>query len=394
MGTVVGEIWEVPNIAIWRNGALKTASTRVFYEMHKTNTVIDRCVATIQKNTAVNKFYVVDEENEVIEWTRAEAILKNSNFRDLKNRILLHNLIGGTVFVEKEKNDKQQIGKLSTVDPRTMTIVATSQGDILRYVQRTNKGHTVEFYIDEMSHFYDDPDPDSDLFWRSNCQTLVNDVFWDLEASRSNYSFFLNDATPPGILVVDGTGYTTEQINEAVKSLTQSMSGGANKHRLLYSSILKDIKTISQSHKDMDFINQRKFTIEQVASAFDVPKFMLGHVEGVNYSNGREMRANFMENTIQPIERWLEDVFTSLVCDPGQFIKIESAETRDRTVLINNTIARVDGWLITRNEAREILWDPIIEDNELMDEYTVKVGTMRLEDVIVADPIDPSDAES
>lgn len=119
---------------------------------------------------------------------------------------------------------------------------------------------------------------------------------------------------------------------------------------------------------------------------------MLGYTEGVNYTSADVMIEKYIENTVQPFERWLENTLTRVLDIPGEYIKIPSIETREKTVLIDNAIKQVNSWIITREEARETIGHQI-DENELYKEPTVHAGTIRLEDAIVLDnvPDEPVD---
>ena len=52
----------------------------------------------------------------------------------------------------------------------------------------------------------------------------------------------------------------------------------------------------------MEFINQRHLTTEKVSAIMGVPKLILGYVDNINYSNGRELKKEFLDGTVVPYE--------------------------------------------------------------------------------------------
>ncbi len=76
---------------------------------------------------------------------------------------------------------------------------------------------------------------------------------------------------------------------------------------------MKDYKTLSVTHKDMDFISQKKLTIEKVAAVMGVPKNILGYTDNVNLANGKELRKEYIEGTINPLQEDFEFILNSLM---------------------------------------------------------------------------------
>lgn len=78
---------------------------------------------------------------------------------------------------------------------------------------------------------------------------------------------------------------------------------------------VKDVKTIGTPNSNLDDIEKRKYATEKICSGLGVPRSILGYIEDVNYSNGDVQFKKFIENTIQPLERVLEKIFTRLSQD-------------------------------------------------------------------------------
>ena len=122
----------------------------------------------------------------------------------------------------------------------------------------------------------------------------------------------------------------------------------------------------------MAFKEQRKFTTERICAAMGVPRTILGYVEDVNHSNGESQYEKFIENTIRPWERILEEVFTQLAkaFDETLIFTINDEHIDDLEQRSKLAVQNVTNGLWTRNEARDYLgYDKLNE--ELMDEIFV-----------------------
>jgi len=170
-----------------------------------------------------------------------------------------------------------------------------------------------------------------------------------------------------------------------------ALTGGHQKHKAIVADGVTDIKQMRSDHKDADFLELRKFTTLKVCTAFAVPRTVLGYVEDVNMSNGESQFKKFIENTIEPLERELEKIFTELAKDflGYQFVinseHIDQIEQRSKLAQSN-----VDKGLWTRNEARLYIGYER-SDNELADQLTVPTSTQLLDTLASTEPLVPQE---
>jgi HK97 family phage portal protein len=372
-----------------------------YTQMYRQSVEVFRCVEELQQNSCKNGFSITNDKGDIIvvdEFTKAiskqTAKIKGKKvkgWRVLKNNIIQNLNVTGNVYIEVIKSPLGNVNGFQTLDPRTMSIVATRTGEILRYIQTVN-GVQQSFDPDDIIHYFTSQDPDNQMFGMSKLEPLVYDVFGDIEANTSNYAFFKNSGVPSGVYIIDDEFTDDDEKNLAIKNLEKQLKGGKNKHKVIYSNVIKDVKVTQQNHKDMDFIVGRKFAINKICSALGVPPFMIGYTEGVNLSNGEGQDKNFIENTIIPLEDNLEEIYQEMLdyFDPSLIITFIHQETADRTKKIDNANKLVDNGIINRTEARVELDLPVAEeDEEIMDTFTVKQGTIRLEDAIIGEFDDP-----
>lgn len=149
---------------------------------------------------------------------------------------------------------------------------------------------------------------------------------------------------------------------------------------------LKDVKPLTQTSTSTTDIENRKYNTEKICSGLGVPRSILGYIEDVNYSNGDVQLKKFIENTIQPLERVLEKIFTKLSQDFSGYEFVINSEHIDQLDQLSR-IARdnVNMGIWTRNEAREYLgWDKI--DDTLADEITVPSSVQLLDNLLLGEP--------
>lgn len=137
---------------------------------------------------------------------------------------------------------------------------------------------------------------------------------------------------------------------------------------------VKDIKTITPSQKDMQFIESRKFTTKKVVVAYGVDSFLLGYTEGVQRSNAYVIRQEFYDNTCRPYENYIEEVFNNHILPTWGLdrikLKVNVSSYDDIEQLENRSRNDVTAGIITINEARHVRKMPPA-DNELADELLI-----------------------
>lgn len=191
---------------------------------------------------------------------------------------------------------------------------------------------------------------------------------------------------------VISTGFNARGIIESEKimskpsrqSLTNMLkkffSGGRNAGKILILDDGMKFKGLSLSPADMNLLQQKNFTVEEIARLLKMPSYMLG-VSGSSmvYSNVEQTQLMFLQMTIDPILRLVEGTFNKYLLTEeekgnGYFFEFNTQNMLRTTPEkeISMYTNAVKGSLLTVNEARRKLnWDYI----EGMDRPIVMSGT-------------------
>ena len=262
--------------------------------------------------------------------------------------------VSGGAFILPVKNALGGLHSFQVLDPRTIQITANKYGEIVKYTQRIG-GNMQEFEADEIFYLTDTLDPDNEIMGLSKIENLIYDVMGDDEAMKSNYAFFKNNAVPNSIVILEDD-ISEDNYQNAINSLKKQFGGGANRHKISTNVGIKDIKTIGQSNKDMEFISLRQFTTDKVCAGLSVPKTVLGYHDGVNYSTADNHYRTFIEETIRPLEDLIAEKFTEIIAKffPNENIRFCFVDDRDfdRTAKIDEYIKMLNNGLITIDEVR------------------------------------------
>lgn len=281
----------------------------------KTNTDVYGCVREWKDSVGAQGYkylHPLDPERKVaVDITqRLDRILNGyKTWRLTKNAIVKSLAITGNSFVYLLKNlGKSEIIGLKVLDVRTMHIISDEYGDILAYIQKI--GAKVDFYDpSEIVHFKYDQDPDFDTFGFAPMEAALWEIRTDIAAMMSNYYFFENDARPAVQYILED-GMDEAEAKTAVDMIRKSFQGVQNRNKSGVLQGVKEVKTLSVTHQDMQYLEGRKLGTEKVCSAYGTHKFLLGYTDTVNNNNGTELMKKYYEGTIAPLDDGLDEVLT------------------------------------------------------------------------------------
>lgn len=113
-----------------------------------------------------------------------------------------------------------------------------------------------------------------------------------LEASRYNWRFFQNDAQPRVIYTVDGGPGEAERIEQMLEA---KFRGTDRAHRALVTPGGLTVVNQPISQHDMEFVASQKWTMEEIARAFELSPILLGDMSQATKENLEAFLTDFFE---------------------------------------------------------------------------------------------------
>ena len=169
--------------------------------------------------------------------------------------------------------------------------------------------------------------------------------------------FFANGAAPGGVLEHPGTIKDPQRVRESWQS-TFGGSGNANKIAVLEEGM--KYTPIGISPEQAQFLETRKFQINEIARIFRVPPHMVGDLEKSSFSNIEQQSLEFVKYTLDPwVIRWEQSIQRSLLSRNEKatyFVKfnLEGLLRGDYQSRMNGyAIGRQNGWM-SANDIREL----------------------------------------
>ena len=195
-------------------------------------------------------------------------------------------------------------------------------------------------------------------------------------------SFFANGASPSGVLEHPGTIKNPDK----VRNLWRETYGGTNAHKTAVLEEGMHYKQISIPNNEAQFLETRKFQIEEIARLYRVPLHMIGDLDHATFSNVEHLSLDFVKYTLNPwVARWEQAFQKDLLSesDKGRvFIKmnVDGLLRGDYLSRMQGYASgKQNGWLST-NDIREMEDMNLISDEEGGNLYTVNGSCTKLKD--------------
>lgn len=190
----------------------------------------------------------------------------------------------------------------------------------------------------------------------STLSALAYAVDTDIYATKYNMNFFKNNAQPEGGLTTPNN-LTEEQVKRIAQQWEALHQGVDNSHRAAILSGGLHWEEIGIKQKDMDFIEGRKFTRDEIFAVFRVPKSVLGIVEDVNRANAEASNLAFVKWAIVPRMRDMVSFLNEFLLPKFQdgedlYFTFEDPTPENRELLIQENQSGVSTGYMTINEAR------------------------------------------
>lgn len=181
----------------------------------------------------------------------------------------------------------------------------------------------------------------------------------DLAIATEEYGskFFANGAAPSGVLEHPGTIKDPSRVRE---SWQHTFGGSANSNKIAVLEEGMKYTPISISPEQAQFLETRKFQINEIARIFRVPPHMVGDLEKSSFSNIEQQSLEFVKYTLDPwVIRWEQSIQrTLLTADEKKvfFVKfnVEGLLRGDyQSRMTGYATARQNGWM-SANDIREL----------------------------------------
>jgi len=304
-----------------------------------------------------------------------------------RETLMTHLLLWGNAYAQVIRNGKGEVISLYPLMPNKMTVDRDEKGNLYYTYQRSNeeaptmKGSTVTLKPTDVLHI---PGLGFDgLVGYSPIAMAKNSIGMAIACEEYGAKFFANGAAPGGVLEHPGTIKDPQKVRD---SWTNTFGGSGNANKIAVLEEGMKYTPISISPEQAQFLETRKFQINEIARIFRVPPHMVGDLEKSSFSNIEQQSLEFVKYTLEPwLIRWEQSLIRSLILENDKatlFIKfnVDGLLRGDYQSRMNGyAIGRQNGWM-SANDIRELENLDRIPAEEGGDLYLVNGGMTKLAD--------------
>ena len=304
-----------------------------------------------------------------------------------RETLMTHLLLWGNAYAQIIRNGKGEVIALYPLMPNRMVVDRDTKGRLYyQYTTSTEdaptmKGVTVNLPPSDVLHI---PGLGFDgLVGYSPIAMAKNAIGMAIACEEYGAKFFANGAAPGGVLEHPGTIKDPQRVRESWQS-TFGGSGNSNKIAVLEEGM--KYTPIGISPEQAQFLETRKFQVNEIARIFRVPPHMVGDLEKSSFSNIEQQSLEFVKYTLDPwVIRWEQTIHRSLLLPDEKsqyFVKfnLEGLLRGDYQSRMNGyAIGRQNGWM-SANDIRELENLDRIPAEEGGDLYLINGNMLPLKD--------------
>ena len=278
-----------------------------------------------------------------------------------RETLMTHLLLWGNAYAQIVRNGKGEVIGLYPLMPNKMSVDRGEDGKLWYTYNKskdetsTIKGSIVKLSPADVLHI---PGLGFDgLVGYSPIAMAKNAIGMAIACEEYGAKFFANGAAPGGVLEHPGTIKDPQRVRE---SWSATFGGSANANKIAVLEEGMKYTPISISPEQAQFLETRKFQINEIARIFRVPPHMVGDLEKSSFSNIEQQSLEFVKYTLDPwVIRWEQSLMRILLSSDEKkdyFIKfnLEGLLRGDYQSRMNGySIARQNGWM-SANDIREL----------------------------------------
>ena len=305
-----------------------------------------------------------------------------------RETLMTHLLLWGNAYAQIIRNGKGEIIALYPLMPDRMTVNRDEKGRLYyEYLTHTddvpiNKDTVVRLNSSDVLHI---PGLGFDgLVGYSPIAMAKNAIGLSIAAEEYGSKFYANGAAPSGVLEHPGTLKDPTKVRE---SWTQTFGGSHNSHKVAVLEEGMKYTPISISPNEAQFLETRKFQINEIARIFRVPPHMVGDLEKSSFSNIEQQSLEFVKYTLDPwVSRWEQAMVRSLLSKDDKkkyFIKfnVDGLLRGDYQSRMNGYSIGIQNGFMSPNDVRELENLDLIPDEEGGNTYMVNGNMMPITEV-------------
>ena len=214
----------------------------------------------------------------------------------MRETMMTHLLLWGNSYSQIIRSGKNKIVSLYPLLPDRMDVDRDDKGKLV-YTYTTQEGQQVKLDPTDVLHI---PGLGFDgIMGYSPIALEKNAIGLGIAAEEYGSRFFQNGARPSGILTHPNTVKDPKRLREI---WMETYGGSSNGGKVAILEENMRFTPISMSNDEAQFLETRRFQVEEICRIFRVPPHLVGNLERSTFNNIEHQSIDFAVHTIRP---WL-----------------------------------------------------------------------------------------
>lgn len=304
-------------------------------------------------------YYRDDNANQEVKNHNILLLFRNPNkyqtFWEIKYRIAHHLAIYGNCYIYKLRDNKGNIIELHQLNPHYVIPIQTNNisNPISHYEYYTMEG-VKKLPINDVIHIRY-PDGDNPYVGKSIISNIM--PLMEIEAFQLLYQKkFYKEGGFMGLTFVTNDELSQQSFDRLKQELEKRYGGSANAYKVAVLEKVQPVKS-AYSMRDMDLTNIRPLTREEIMSAFQIPKILMGMGESINRNTAEASIFQFTSGVIDPLLDYIDDALTKYLASEYSktlFIEHDIIAPKDIEANINYYKEGLNSGWLTLNRVNEM----------------------------------------
>lgn len=294
-----------------------------------------------------------------------------------RETLMSHLLLWGNAYAQIIRDGRGRVLSLYPLLPDKMSVDRSITGEIT-YQYQTDRGLYV-LRSEEVLHI---PGLGFDgLIGYSPIAMAKNAIGMAIATEEYGATFFANGANPGGVLEHPGIVKDPKRLRDSWNAVYQ---GSGNAHRIAVLEEGVKFSPIGIPPDQAQFLETRKFQINEIARIFRVAPHLLADLEKSSFSNIEQQSLEFVKYTLDPwVIRWEQAIQKALFLPSEKqqfFVKfnLDGLLRGDYQSRMNGYAIGIQNGFLSPNDARSLENLNAIENGDV---FAVNGNMVKLEDI-------------
>lgn len=303
-----------------------------------------------------------------------------------RETLMSHLLLWGNAYAQIIRDGSGRVLAIYPLLPNKMEVSRAANGELI-YAYRRDSAESrlnpdagcVYLHDYEVLHI---PGLGFDgLVGYSPISMAKNSIGMAIACEEYGASFFANGANPGGVLEHPGVLKDPKKVRD---SWNEVYRGSSNAHKVAVLEVGMKYQQIGIPPEQAQFLETRKFQINEIARIFRVPPSMIGDLERATFSNAEQLSLDFVKYTLNPWIVRIEQAIHKALLLPSEkkryFVKLnlDGVLRGDYASRMNGYAVGIQNGFLSPNDVRLLENMNPIENGDI---YAMNGNMLRLEDV-------------